>query len=141
MFSLFNRPKVNRKVHFEKNTVPHSSLLGESSNNTKQAPTESVAYDHPEQVLHEIQNPIAKGTALPHSPIIEEPIDKRETEESPTVGQALDGNANSNMLDIDERRSSEIPILYSATSSLSEGAFVDAYQDKVMVSGFVPLLG
>jgi len=127
------KPKVNRKVHFEKTPVPQSSFLGESSNTTKQAPTE--------QVLHEMQNPVAKGTALPHSPIIEEPIDKREAEESTLVGQALEGNVNSNILDIEERHSSEIPILYSETSSLSETTFVDEFQDKLMVSGFVSLLG
>jgi len=117
------KPKVNRKVHFEKTPVPQSSFFGESSNTTKQAPTE--------QVLHEMQNPVAKETVLPHSPIIEERIDKREAEESTLVGQAVEGNANSNILDIEERHSSEIPILYSETSSLSEGAFVDAFQDKL----------
>jgi len=139
--SFFNRPKVNRKVHFEKSPAPPTSPLGESRNIKKQAPTEAVAYDQSKQVLRQMKNPAATGTALPHSPIIEEPMDKREVEESPLTGQALEGNASSNILDIEERRSSEIPVEYSETSSLSESTYVDSFQDKLKVSGFVSLPG
>ncbi|XP_020611219.1 uncharacterized protein LOC110049741 isoform X2 [Orbicella faveolata] len=125
------KPKVNRKVHFEKSPAPPTSPLGESRNIKKQAPTEAVAYDQSKQVLCQMKNPAATGTALPHSPIIEEPMDKREVEESPLTGQALEGNASSNILDIEERRSSEIPVEYSETSSLSESTYVDSFQDKL----------
>ena len=106
----------------------------------KQAPTEAVAYDQSKQVLHAMQNPAAAGKALPHSPIIEESVDNRETEESPLIGQALEGNVSRNTLDIDARRSSEIPVVYSDTSSLSETAYVDSFHDKLKVSGYVSLL-
>lgn len=138
--SFFNRPKVNRKVRFEKSPAPRASPLGESRNITKQEPAEAVANDQSKQVLREMQNPAATGTALPQSPIFEEPIDKRETEEFPLEGQALEGNAPSNMLDIEGRHSSENPRVYSGTSSLSESAYVEAFEDKVKMSGFVSLL-
>ena len=83
----------------------------------------------------------ATGTAFPHSPIVEEPVDKRESEESPLAGQAVEGNANSNVLDIEEGRSSEIPVAYSETSSLSENTYVDSFQDQLKVSEFVSLPG
>ena len=88
-----------------------------------------------------MKNPVATATALPHSPIIEEPVDKRESEESLLAGQALDGNANSSMLDTEDRCSSEIPVVYSETSSLSESTYVDSFQDKLKVSEFVSLPG
>lgn len=139
--SFLNRPKVNRKVHFEKSPAPSTSSFGESRNIPKQAATEAVAYDQSKQVLRAMQNPAATGKALPHSPIIEEPVDNRETEESPLMGQALGGNVSRNTLDIEERRSSEIPVVYSETSSLSEIAYVDSSHDKLKVSGNVSLLG
>ena len=139
--SFFNRPKVNRKVHFEKSPAVPTSTLGESRNITKQVPAEPIAYDQSRQVLRQMKNPAATGTALPHSPIIEEPVDKREAEESPLAGQALGGNTSRNTLDIEERRSSEIPVVYSETSSLSESTYVDSFQDKLKVRGFVSLFG
>ena len=139
--SFFNRPKVNRKVHFEKSPAPSTSSLRESRNIAKQAPTEAVAYDQSRQVLRAMQNPPTTGKALSHSPIIEEPVDNRETEESPLMGQALGGNSSRNTLDIEERRSSEIPVMYSETSSLSESTYVDSFQDKLKVSGYVSLFG
>ena len=138
--SYFNRPRVNRKVHFEKSPAPSTSSVRESRNMAKQAPTEAVAYDQSKQVLHAMQNPAATGKALPHSPIIEESVDNRETEESPLMGQALEGNVSRNTLDIDARRSSEVPVVYSDTSSLSETAYVDSFHDKLKVSGYVSLL-
>lgn len=125
------KPKVNRKVHFEKSPAPSTSSLRESSNTTKQAPTEAVAYDQSKQDLHSMKNPAATGKALPHSPIIEESVDNRETEESPLMGQALGGNVTRNTLDIEARRSSEIPVEYSDTSSLSESAYLDSFHDKL----------
>lgn len=139
--SFFNRPKVNRRVRFEKSPAPRASPLGESRNITKQEPAEAVANDQSKQVLHEMQNPAATGTALPQSPIIEEPIDNRDAEETSLAGQALERNAPSNTLDIEERHSSENPRVYSETSSLSESGYVDAFEDKAKVSGFVSLLG
>lgn len=125
------KPKVNRKVHFEKSPAPSTSSFGESRNISKQAATEAVAYDQSKQVLRAMQNPAATGKVLPHSPIIEEPVDNRETEESPLMGQALGRNVSRNTLDIEERRSSEIPVVYSETSSLSESSYVDSSHDKL----------
>ena len=88
-----------------------------------------------------MQNPATTGKALPHSPIIEEPVDNRETEDSPLMGQALGANSSRNTLDIEERRSSEIPVVYSETSSLSESTYVDSFQDKLKVSRYVSLFG
>ena len=127
-----------RRVHFENSPAPCTSPDGVSRNIAQQLPAKAAAEHSPDQskqVLPEMQNPLKSattGTAFPPSPVIEEPNHEEEAEElNPLGGQALEENSLSNMLEVEERHSSENPRVYSETSSLSESAFLDTFVDKV----------
>ena len=129
---LYDRPKVYRRVHFQNSPAPCTSR-----HILKQPSTENAAVplpDQSKQVLPEIHNPLtsaATGATLPQSPVIEDHIHKKEVEEFSQAREDLKENTHRNMLDVEERHSSDNPQVYSESSSISESNFARTFEAQV----------
>ena len=125
---LYDRPKVYRRVHFQNSPAPCTSR-----HILKQPSTENAAVplpDQSKQVLPEIQNPLtsaATGATLLQSPVIEDHTHKKEVEEFSDLKE----NTHRNMLDVEERHSSDNPQVYSESSSISESTFARTFEAQV----------
>lgn len=123
------KPKVYRRVHFQNSPAPCTSR-----HILKQPSTENAAVplpDQSKQVLPEIHNPLtsaATGATLPQSPVIEDHIHKKEVEEFSQAREDLKENTHRNMLDVEERHSSDNPQVYSESSSISESNFARTFE-------------